>query len=127
MLTNCCVVPPVIDLFLFLLWKAGAKLDALNKSGFTPSELALSLGNQGLARYLNMCRKIPIRARDVPFKRVRDSCCMIYFVVHATGGCPLVFDDVHGLLSLFAESSHTAPPFCVRLHTSSTAIIVMFC
>ncbi|CAM9376033.1 unnamed protein product [Ectocarpus sp. 12 AP-2014] len=49
--------------------KAGASLDAANKAGFTPEELALSLGNQGLGGYLKTCRSIPIRARDVPLKR----------------------------------------------------------
>ncbi|CAM9670968.1 unnamed protein product [Pylaiella littoralis] len=51
------------------LLKAGASLDAPNKAGFTPAELALSLGNPGLGRYLNTCRSIPIRARDVPLQR----------------------------------------------------------
>lgn len=52
--------------------QAGASLDAANKAGLTPSELALSLGNQGLSRYLDKCRTIPIRARDVPLQRVSE-------------------------------------------------------
>lgn len=59
--------------------KAGASLDAANKAGLTPSELALSLGNQGLSRYLTNCRTIPLRAKDVPLKRVSQEhsrCCV---------------------------------------------------
>lgn len=50
--------------------KAGASLETPNKAGFNPAELALSLGNQSLSRYLNMYRKVPRRARDVPLQRV---------------------------------------------------------
>ncbi|CAN0121745.1 unnamed protein product [Scytosiphon promiscuus] len=49
--------------------RAGASLDAANKAGLNPAELAMSLGNQGLSRYLDKCRSIPIRARDVPLQR----------------------------------------------------------
>lgn len=31
----------------------------------------MSMGYQSLSKYLNMCRNIPMKARDVPLRRVR--------------------------------------------------------
>eukprot|EP00903_Cladosiphon_okamuranus_P009592 g9131.t1 len=73
--------------------KAGASLDAANKAGLTPSELALSLGNQGLSRYLTTCRTIPLRARDVPLKRglflplIQLLWCFGFVNVYGCWGC----------------------------------------
>lgn len=60
---------------IFLRGKAGASLEVTNKAGFNPAELALSLGNQSLSRYLDMYRTVPRRARDVPLQRV--SCLLV--------------------------------------------------
>lgn len=50
--------------------KAGASLDAANEAGLTPPELAMSLGNASLSRYLKVCKNLPMNARSVPLKRV---------------------------------------------------------
>lgn len=42
----------------------------MNQAGMTPAELAMSLGNASLSRYLKVCKNIPVNSRAVPLKRV---------------------------------------------------------
>ena len=94
-----------------LRMKAGASLETPNKAGFNPAELALSLGNQGLSRYLKMYRKVPRRARDVPLQRVscllacrRCAACWsvipgVLFWLFSLGWSDRTFESVENIVS----------------------------
>ncbi|CAN0384379.1 unnamed protein product, partial [Discosporangium mesarthrocarpum] len=85
--------------------KAGADLNARNKAGYTPEELAESLGNIGLSKYLKMCREIPFKAKDVPLLRgllLPLLQVMWWFSMVGTLGC--LWGCTAGLLGLGASS-----------------------